>query len=59
MPSSEGRFTSSVYLADNVPHLLSVDDIWGVDDSCVAGSVHLCSLLVLSLRNRKVHQLID
>lgn len=31
-----------------------MDDVWGVDDSCVAGPVHLSGLLVLSLRNRKL-----
>lgn len=43
----------SIYLADDVPHLLSVDDVWGVDDRCVAGPVHLSRLLVLSLRRRR------
>lgn len=42
-----------IYLADDVPHLLSMDDVWGVDDSCIAGSIHLSGLLVLSLHNRK------
>lgn len=38
------------YLADDVLHLLSVDDVWGVDDGGVAGPVHLSDLLVLGLR---------
>lgn len=50
----EDWLNSVIYLADNVPHLLSMDDVWGVDDSCVTGSVHLSGLLVLSLRNRKL-----
>lgn len=49
----EDRFTSVIYLADNVPHLLSMDDVGGVDDRCVAGPVHLSSMLVLNLRKRK------
>lgn len=43
------RTGSVKYLADDVPHLLSVDDVRGVDDGRVAGPVHLSSLLVLSL----------
>lgn len=31
-----------------------MDDVWGVDDSCVAGPVHLSCLLVLSLQRRPV-----
>lgn len=45
-------FDSVIYLADNVPHLLSMDDVRGVDDARVAGSVHLSGVLVLSLRNK-------
>lgn len=30
-----------------------MDDVWGVDDSRVAGPVHLSCLLVLSLRGRR------
>lgn len=41
-----------LHLADDVSHLLSVDDVGGVDHGGVAGPVHLSSLLVLSLRNR-------
>lgn len=40
-------------LADDVLHLLSVEDVGGVDHSGVGGSVHLCILLVLGLRSRK------
>lgn len=50
---------SAIYLADDVPHLLSMDDVWGVDDSCVAGSIHLSGLLVLSLRDREPSVCID
>lgn len=42
-----------IYLADDVLHLLSVEDVGGVDHSGVGGSVHLCILLVLGLRSRK------
>lgn len=31
-----------------------MDDVWGVDDRCVAGPVHLSCLLVLSLRRRRL-----
>lgn len=51
----EDWFNSIIYLADDVPHLLSMDDVWGVDDTCVAGPVHLSGVLVFRLRNRK-HQ---
>lgn len=40
-------------LADDVLHLLSVEDVGGVDHSGVGGSVHFCILLVLGLRSRK------
>ena len=46
-------FSSVIYLADHGPHLLSMDDVRGVDDGCEAGPVHLSSVLVLSLQNRK------
>lgn len=49
---------NSIYLADNVPHLLCMDDVRGVDDCCVAGPVHLGSLLVLSLRQKKEFNLV-
>lgn len=50
-----GRFQvlGWIYLADDVLHLLSVQDIGGVDHSGVGGPVHLCILLVLGLRSRK------
>lgn len=41
-----------VYLADDVLHLLSVEDVRGVDHSGVGGPVHLCVLFVLGLRSR-------
>lgn len=41
------------YLTDDVLHLLSVEDVGGVDHSGVGGSVHLCVVLVLGLRSRK------
>lgn len=41
------------YLADDVLHLLSVEDVRGVDHSGVGGSVHLRILLVLGLRRRR------
>lgn len=44
---------SVIYLADNVPHLLGMDDVGGVDDRRVAGPVHLSGMLVLRLRKRK------
>ena len=37
------------YLADDVPHLLGVDDVGRVDDGGEAGSVQLRRVLVLSL----------
>lgn len=46
-------FSSLIYLADDVPHLLGVDDVRCVDDSGVAGPVHLSSLLVLGLWSRE------
>lgn len=45
-------FISAAYLTDDVPHLLSVDDVRGVDDGCVAGSVHFGGLFVLGLTSR-------
>lgn len=40
------------YLAHNVPDLLSVEDVRGVDDCGVCGSVMLSILLVLGLENK-------
>lgn len=52
-PDESGGWVSSVtYLADDVLHLLSMDDVGGIDDSCVAGSVHLSGLLVLRLEKK-------
>lgn len=39
------------YLAHNVPDLLSVEDVRGVNDCGVCGSVMLSILLVLGLEN--------
>lgn len=39
-----------IYLADDVLHLLSVEDVGGVDHRGVGGPVHLCVVLVLGLR---------
>lgn len=47
-----GWVTSVIYLADDVLHLLSMDDVRGIDDGCVAGSVHLGGLLVLRLEKK-------
>ena len=40
---------ASSYLADDVPHLLGVDDVGRVDDGGEAGSVQLGGVLVLIL----------
>lgn len=44
---------SRTYLADDVLHLLSVEDVRGVDHSGVGGPVQLCVVLVLGLSRRK------
>ena len=42
-----------MYLADDVLHLLSMDDLRGVDDTREARPVHLSGVLVLSLMDRQ------
>lgn len=44
---------SADHLADDVLHLLSVEDVRGVDHGGVGGPVHLCVQLVLGLSRRK------
>jgi len=40
------------HLTDDVLHLLSVEDVRGVDDTRVAGPVQLSGVLILTLKNR-------
>lgn len=54
VPGSVCNESSIIHLADDVPHLLSVDDVRGVDDGGVGGPVQLSRVLVPRLQDRKL-----